>query len=86
MLAEKFTEKLQSLELLVPANLAINTPNGANRFEGAYLIDENRLGKLSDEEFISLREHGFLAAIYAQLISLIQINNLIAKKTALLKK
>ncbi len=86
MLAEKFTEKLQSLDLLVPANLAINTPNGANRFEGAYLIDENRLGKLSDAEFISLREHGFLAAIYAQLISLIQINSLIAKKTALLKK
>lgn len=76
MLAVKFTEKLQELDLLVPANLDVNTPNGMQRFDGAFLIDESRLTKLSDEQFLSLREHGFLAAIYAQMISLIQIKNL----------
>jgi len=80
LLAEKFTKKLQELELLVPANLDVNTPNGVQRFDGAFLIDENKLTKLSDEQFLSLREHGFLAAIYAQMISLIQIKNLSASK------
>jgi hypothetical protein len=54
----------------------VNTPNGIQRFDGAFLIDENKLTKLSNEQFLSLREHGFLAAIYAQMISLIQIKNL----------
>jgi len=39
LLAEKFTKKLQELELLVPANLDVNTPNGVQRFDGAFLID-----------------------------------------------
>lgn len=80
VLAEKFTEKLQELDLLVPGNLDVNTPNGMQRFEGAFLIDENKLTKLSNEQFLSLREHGFLAAIYAQMISLIQIKNLSTNK------
>lgn len=80
MLAEKFTDKLQELDLLVPANLDVSTSSGSNRFDGAFIIDEVRLTKLSDEQFISLREHGFLAAIYAQLISLIQVKNLTTNK------
>lgn len=81
LFAEKFTSKLQELDLLVPGNLQVSTPNGSNRFDGVFLIDENRLSQLSDEQFLSLREHGFLAAIYSQMASLLQIKKFIAKKT-----
>ncbi len=82
-LAEKFTEKLQELELLVPGNLQVNTPEGSNRFDGVYLIDENRLSGLSDAQFLALREHGFLAAVYTHLVSLLQIKKFFAKKSKL---
>ncbi len=81
LFAEKFTIKLQELDLLVPGNLQINTPNGSNRFDGVFLIDENRLSQLSDEQFLSLREHGYLAAIYTQMVSLLQIKKFFAKKS-----
>lgn len=80
LLADKFTEKLQALDLLVPGNLQVTTPQGMNRFDGVFLIDEKRLLALSDTQFVSLREHGFLAAIYAQLMSLSQIKKFSAQK------
>jgi len=83
LMVDKFTAKLQELDLLVPGNLQVNTPNGSNRFDGVFLIDENRLSQLSDEKFLSLREHGFLAAIYSQMASLLQIKKFFAKKNDL---
>lgn len=80
LLADKFTEKLQTLDLLVPGNLQISTPHGINRFDGVFLIDEKRLHALSDAQFLSLRQHGFLAAIYTHLMSLLQIKKFSAQK------
>lgn len=81
LLGDKFTEKLQELDLLVPGNLQINTPEGMNRFDGVFLVDEKRLSELSDAQFLSLREHGFLAAVYTHLMSLLQIKKFIARKS-----
>ena len=44
--------------------------------DGVFTIDEEALEKLSNEEFLELRERGFLALIYSHLISLQQIHNL----------
>lgn len=85
-MTEKFTAKLMALDLLVPGNLQINTPQGSNRFDGVFLIDEKRLSQLSDEQFLTLREHGFLAAIYTQLASLLQIKKFFALKSEGLSK
>lgn len=81
LLGDKFTEKLQELNLLVPGNLQVNTPDGMNRFDGVFLVDEKRLSELTDAQFLSLREHGFLAAIYTHLMSLLQIKKFIARKS-----
>lgn len=80
LLGDKFTEKLQELDLLVPGNLQINTPEGMNRFDGVFLVDEKRLSELTDAQFLSLREHGFLAAVYTHLMSLLQIKKFFARK------
>lgn len=81
--AEKFTAKLQALGLLVPGNLQVNTPQGPTRADGVFLVDEDKLSQLSDEEFLSLREHGFLAAIYSHMSSLLQVKKFFTLKNQL---
>jgi hypothetical protein len=83
LFAEKFTAKLQALDLLAPGNLQVNTPQGPNRSDGVYLVDEDKLSKLSAEEFLSLREHGFLTAIYSHMSSLLQIKKFFTHKKQL---
>ncbi len=46
-----------------------------------YLVSEQKLAKLANDEFISLRERGYLPAIYAHLGSLHQLQRLAALKT-----
>jgi SapC len=47
---------------------------------GCYVINEERLNNLSDERFLELRTKRYLPAIYAQLISLAQIERLMTLK------
>jgi hypothetical protein len=44
--------------------------------EGMYMIDENALEKLSNDEFQELRERGLLPLIYSHLTSLQQLGRL----------
>jgi hypothetical protein len=37
-------------------------------------VDEQRLATLKDDDFMSLRQSGYLPAIYAHLISLLQVD------------
>ncbi|MGS0679612.1 SapC family protein [Shewanella sp. 125m-7] len=48
--------------------------------DGVYVIDEQTLNQLSNEEFLSLKEKGLLPLIYAHLLSLQQIPRLIEKQ------
>ncbi|ABV86426.1 SapC family protein [Shewanella pealeana] len=48
--------------------------------DGIYVVDEQALNQLSNEEFLSLKENGLLPLIYAHLVSLQQISRLIEKQ------
>ncbi len=74
--AEKFCEKLVELDLLVPNGFKVQSPDGVKYYDGSFVIDEQRLGSLSAENFLTLRESGYLIAIYAHLFSLLQVERL----------
>lgn len=78
MLTEKFCQKLEALDLLVPGSLEIRIQGQVQHIPGAFVVDEKRLNALSAEDFAGLREHGFLGAIYAHLLSLSQIDAVVA--------
>jgi len=74
--AEKFCEKLHELDLLVPNGFKVQSPEGVKYYDGSFVIDEQRLSSLSAENFLNLRESGYLVAIYAHLFSLLQVERL----------
>lgn len=80
LLSDKFSEKMLELDLLVPTQLSVKNGDEVKQFHGAHIVDEKKLGGLSDDAFISLRQHGFLSAIYAHLISLAQVEKLGARR------
>jgi hypothetical protein len=66
-----FTAHLKSLDLLKSVNIDIQNPNGPSAtFHGFLAVDETRFNALSDEAVLDLRRKGYLAPIYAHLISL----------------
>lgn len=73
-MAEKFSSRLVELDLLVPAGLHVRHPEGIRRYDGGFVVDENRLARLGESQFLTLREHGFISAVYAHLISLQQLS------------
>ena len=84
MLTEIFCAKLVKLDLLVPGSLDIRIGGELKQFSGCFVIDETRLNALSPQAFESLREHGFLGAVYAHMISLNLIDAVVARKVAAL--
>lgn len=66
----EFSKVLVKHDLLVTREAQINV-GGDQRinFSGFRIIDEEKLGKLSDEVFIELRKKGWLPFIYAHLFS-----------------
>jgi hypothetical protein len=45
------------------------------------VINEERLNNFSDQKFLELRQKGYLPAIYAHLMSLVQIEHLANRKS-----
>lgn len=75
---EVITEYLANLNLLKPQKLSIQLPEQANiNIDGIYVIDDNSINSLSDEQFLELRKKGLLALIYAHRASLSQVARLI---------
>ncbi|ABK44703.1 SapC family protein [Magnetococcus marinus MC-1] len=75
-MTQAFTQFLQANNLLTPLNMRVNGSSGVRNISGCYVINEERMNKFSNEKFLEVREKGFLPAIYAQLISLSQIERL----------
>lgn len=71
-----FVEALAKLGLLVARDLTIRIGDQNTTISGLHTIDESKLNELGDEDFADLRKRGFLAAIYAQMISLNQVHRL----------
>lgn len=74
ILAEKFCERLVELDLLEPNGFKVQGPDGVKFYDGSFIVNEQKLLALSADDFMSLRESGYLPAIYAHLISLLQID------------
>lgn len=75
-----FIALLTDLHLLDQQKLTIDLNGDKVVLDGVYLVNEKKLNALSNEDFLVLRERGYLAAIYSHLNSLRQIAKLAALK------
>jgi hypothetical protein len=72
-----FVERLQALELLIPRVLEVVRENQQPMvLQGFSVVDEQRLMALEDAQLIELARSGFLAWIYAHLMSLGNVSGL----------
>ncbi len=80
-LTRAFTQAMTELNMLTPLSLRVReSADRVKNIGGCWVINEERLNGLSDERFLALRAKHYLPAIYAQLISLGQIERLTALK------
>lgn len=78
-----FIKHLTSKDLIMPRKLTIQFKDEEPyELSGMYIIDEAKLNDMSDEEFCDLRKLGYLAPIYASLLSLSRVNYLAKQKAA----
>lgn len=63
------TELLVAKGLLSPQTLNLNAKGESVNLGGIYIVDEDKLNALSNEDFLDLRQRGVLPSIYAHLIS-----------------
>jgi len=80
-----FVNELSKLELLVQKNLNVDIDGKPVTIGGIYTVDEKKLNELNADAFEDLRKRGFLAAIYAQMISINQVPRLAKLKIDRLK-
>lgn len=80
-LTQKFIKLLLDKELLSMQTLSIKLEDKSEYdLNGLYIINEEQFNNLSDSDFLELRVAGVLPAIYAVLMSMPCINNLINRK------
>ncbi|GAA4332721.1 SapC family protein [Pigmentiphaga soli] len=72
-----FAKFLAANNMLTPLNMRVRENTRVKNIAGCYVINEERLNNLSDERFLEIRAKRYLPAIYAQLISLAQIERLV---------
>lgn len=80
VLTRDFTRYLAGHNMLVPLNMRVRQSDKVKSISGCYVINEERLNNLSDEGFLEIRNKRYLPAIYAQLMSLAQIERLLMLK------
>ena len=80
---QEFSKKLQDFNLLVESNAEIKTPTGESfRLSGLFVIDEKRLQVLDKDRVHALFASGELGLIYAQMLSLGNLQRLVEKLVA----
>lgn len=78
MATQRFVNKLLELNLLDSITLRVQYANGQQRnINGLKCISEKRLHELDDAKILELHKAGFLGAIYAVMMSVGQLNNLV---------
>ena len=76
----KFAKELTDRELLSPLEIKITEAGETMNVAGCLAVNEKRFNELDDEDFLKLRKMGALPLIYAHLLSLNQLNELIQMK------
>jgi len=72
----EFCDHLVQKELLIEQTLSVEINGEKVQLNGLLLVDEKKLSEMSDEDYLVLRQRGFLAPIYAHLGSLHHANKL----------
>jgi hypothetical protein len=62
--------------LLKSQTLTVDVAGEKRNINGLFIIDEEKLNQLNEEDYLELRKRGLLAPIYAHFISLNQVNRL----------
>ncbi|REL34404.1 SapC family protein [Thalassotalea euphylliae] len=76
----QFGQAINDLGLVKAINLVIHRPDGSQEtLQGLCTIDEDKLNALSGEQLKSLSDKGYLAPMYAILMSIYQLNSLIRR-------
>jgi hypothetical protein len=76
VLTDAFCRALAERNLFTPFAVRARRGGEIVEVDGCYVIDEERLDRLSDARLSGLRERGWLAAVYAHLVSLLQLDRL----------
>lgn len=71
-----FVSVLAEKDLLTSQNVSVNAGGEKINLGGVYIVDEKKLGELSEEDFADFRKRGFLPPLYAQLGSMHQFSRL----------
>ncbi|MET3106041.1 hypothetical protein AAKU67_000518 [Oxalobacteraceae bacterium GrIS 2.11] len=75
-----FVKQLRKLDLLTPRAINATTAQGKSlQMNGFSVVDEAKLSALSDADLLSLTRNGYLGSIYGHLISLNNIQKLLAR-------
>ena len=82
----QFCRFLAEHNLFTPLGMQVQDGDKTKNISGCYVINEERLGKLSDELFLSIRAKQYLPAIYAHLLSLGQTERLVTLQKGLAGK
>lgn len=83
VLASSFCAHLFELGLLSPCEFKVQGPDGVKIYGGSFMVDEQKLANLTSEDFLLLREKGYLGPIYAHLLSLMQVEKFAVLRSAL---
>ena len=73
----QFCKFIAGHNLFTPLGLRIQDGGKTKEIAGCYVINEERLSKVSDELFLSMRAKQYLSAIYVHLLSLGQTERLV---------
>ena len=80
-MTKRFCKELTDFDLLTTRNIAVSIGEKRMSVDGVAMVDEEKLNKLSDEDFLKIRRKGMLPAIYSHLNSMSQMTNLLMKKS-----
>ena len=76
----EFAKSMAELNMFTPLQVRVREGDHEKNIAGCWVVNEERLNKLSNDKFLELRVKRYLPAIYAQLMSLAQIERLMKLK------
>ena len=81
VITRDFCKYMAEHNMFTPLNMRVRDTDRVKNITGCYVINEERLNNLSDERHLELRTKRYLPAVYAQLISLAQIERLVTLRS-----